>query len=70
MSVLGPLEANGFGLAYFDGAGNRTSTPATVRQIRVTLLGPTNETGERATGEAAATLPDTLVALVTLRNGS
>jgi prepilin-type N-terminal cleavage/methylation domain-containing protein len=68
--VLGPLETNGFGLEYFDAAGTTTTVPADVRQLRVTLRGSTEHAVSRGLNDAPAFVRDTLVATVTLRNGS
>jgi hypothetical protein len=68
--VLGPLETNGFGLEYFDAAGLATTAMADVRQLRVTLRGSTENAISRGLGDAPALVRDTLVATVTLRNGS
>lgn len=68
--VLGPLETNGFGLEYFDAAGVATTAMADVRQLRVTLRGSTENAISRGLGDAPALVRDTLVATVTLRNGS
>ncbi len=68
--VLGPLETNGFGLEYFDAAGTTTTVPADVRQLRVTLRGSTEHAVSRGLGDAPVFVRDSLVATVTLRNGS
>ena len=68
--VLGPLETNGFGLEYFDAAGVATTAMADVRQLRVTLRGSTENAISRGLGDTPALVRDTLVATVTLRNGS
>jgi prepilin-type N-terminal cleavage/methylation domain-containing protein len=68
--VLGPLETNGFGLEYFDAAGTTTTVPADVRQLRVTLRGSTEHAVSRGMGDAPVFVRDSLVATVTLRNGS
>jgi prepilin-type N-terminal cleavage/methylation domain-containing protein len=68
--VLGPLETNGFGLEYFDVAGTTTTVLADVRQLRVTLRGSTEHAVSRGFTDAPALVRDTLVATVTLRNGS
>jgi prepilin-type N-terminal cleavage/methylation domain-containing protein len=68
--VLGPLETNGFGLEYFDAAGTTTTVLADVRQLRVTLRGSTENAISRGLGDGPALVRDTLVATVTLRNGS
>jgi len=68
--ALGPLETNGFGLEYFDAAGTTTTVLADVRQLRVTLRGSTEHAVSRGFSDAPALVRDTLVATVTLRNGS
>lgn len=65
--VVGPLQARGFRLAYFDRAGVATADPRQVARISITVIGRTSQP-VRLNDGTMGYLADSLVTQVALRN--
>jgi len=66
--VVGPLQAGGLSLAYYDANGNVTADRTQVARVQVTVIGRTADKVMRLTSGGAGYLVDTLVTQVALRN--
>jgi prepilin-type N-terminal cleavage/methylation domain-containing protein len=68
--LAGPLaDVNGLVFEYYDGSNTLAGTPASVRSIRMTLIGETERaTNNTRSGSATEILTDTVTVKVQLRN--